>query len=100
VDAHSIASHTGSMTRRAKIAISLPQEVAEGARRAVQRGEASNVSAYITEALRQRVLLDDLSSLLAEMLEESGGPMTSAERRAADRVLGSSKQSRVRKNRR
>jgi Arc/MetJ-type ribon-helix-helix transcriptional regulator len=88
------------MTRTAKIAICLPQEVAEGARRAVQRGEAPNVSAYITEALRQRVLLDDLSSLLAEMLEESGGPMTSAERRAADRVVGRSKRSRVRKSRR
>jgi Arc/MetJ-type ribon-helix-helix transcriptional regulator len=88
------------MTRTAKIAISLPHEVAEGARRAVRRGKASNVSAYITEALRQRVMLDDLSTLLAEMLEESGGPMTSAERRAADRVLGSSKKSRVKKNRR
>jgi Arc/MetJ-type ribon-helix-helix transcriptional regulator len=88
------------MTRTAKIAISLPQEVAEGAKRAVRLGKASNVSAYITEALRQKVMLDDLSSLLAEMLEESGGPMTSKERRAADRVLGVSKKSRAKKIRR
>jgi hypothetical protein len=32
--------------------------------------------------------LDDLSALLEEMLAESGGPLTKAERRAADRALG------------
>lgn len=32
--------------------------------------------------------LDELSTLLVEMLEESGGPLTKAEERAADRALG------------
>jgi Arc/MetJ-type ribon-helix-helix transcriptional regulator len=76
------------MTSTAKIAISLPKEVAEGARRAVRSGRAASVSAYVTAALEEKVKLDDLSGLLAEMLRESGGPLTSAERRAADRLLG------------
>ena len=36
-------------------------------------------------------MLDDLSSLIEEMLAETGGPLTSAERRAADRTLQDSK---------
>ncbi len=76
------------MTSTAKIAISLPKAVAEGARRAVRQGRAPSMSAYVASALEKTILLDDLSLLLDEMLEESGGPMTAAERRAADRALG------------
>jgi hypothetical protein len=54
----------------------------------VQRGHAPSVSAYVTAALEEKVKLDDLSTLLAEMLEESGGPVTPAERRTLDRMLG------------
>jgi hypothetical protein len=54
----------------------------------VRRGRAPSVSAYVTSALEEKVKLDDLSSLLAEMLEESGGPLTAAERRSADKALG------------
>lgn len=36
-------------------------------------------------------MLDDLSTLLEEMLVETGGPLTKAERRAADRILRGSK---------
>jgi Arc/MetJ-type ribon-helix-helix transcriptional regulator len=71
-----------------KIAVSLPKHVAERARRAVRRGHAPSVSAYVTAALKEKVKLDDLSTLLTEMLAESGGPLTTAERRAADRALG------------
>ena len=84
----SACSHTGGMTSTAKIAVSLPKQVAEGARRAVRLGRAASVSAYVTEALQEKVKLDDLSGLLAEMLQESGGPLSNAERRAADRLLG------------
>ena len=76
------------MTSSQKIAISLPKQAAEGARRAVRQGRAASVSAYIAAALEQQVKLDDLSGLLAEMLAESGGPLTAAERRVADRALG------------
>lgn len=71
-----------------KIAISLPPSIADRARRAVQRGRAASVSAYVAAALEEKVKMDDLSALLSEMLEESGGPLSKAEQRTADRSLG------------
>lgn len=89
------------MTGSVKIAISLPLQVADRARRAVQRGRAASVSAYIASALDEKAKLDELSALLCEMLDESGGPLTAAERRAADRALGvSTKRARKAKGRR
>lgn len=79
--------HTGGMTTE-KIAISLPKPLAQRARRAVRQGRAASMSAYIARALEEQVKLDDLSALLEEMLAETGGPLTAAERRAADRELG------------
>lgn len=79
------------MTTTQKIAVSLPTHVAEGARRAVRSGRAKSVSAYVADALEEKVKLDDLSQLLDEMLAASGGPLTPAERRAADRALGVAK---------
>lgn len=76
------------MTTTQKIAVSLPKHVAEGARRAVRSGRAKSVSAYVADALEEKVKLDDLAGLLDEMLADSGGPLTPAERRAADRALG------------
>lgn len=76
------------MTTTAKIAISLPTALAERARTAVQKGRAASVSAYVAAALEEKAKLDDLASLLDEMLAESGGPLTAAERRAADKALG------------
>jgi Arc/MetJ-type ribon-helix-helix transcriptional regulator len=76
------------MTMTEKIAISLPKPLAERTRRAVRRGDASSVSAYIAAALEEMTKLGDLAALLGEMLAESGGPLTSSERRAADRALG------------
>ena len=79
------------MTTTEKIAISLPRQIAERTRQAVRRGRASSVSAYIAAALEEKTKLDDLGALLAEMLAESGGPLTASERRTADRALGLSK---------
>ncbi len=86
-----VASHTAGMTSTQKIAVSLPKHIADGARRAVRSGRAKSVSAYVADALEEKVKLDDLSQLLDEMLAESGGPLTAAERRAADRALGVAK---------
>ena len=69
-----------------KIAVSLV--VADRVRRAVRRGHAASVSAYMTAVLEEKGKLDDLSTLLDEMLAESGGPLTKAEERAAERALG------------
>lgn len=71
-----------------KIAVSLPRELVDGARRAVRRRSAASVSAYVADALRSKAKLEDLESLLTEMLAESGGPLTADEKRAADEALG------------
>lgn len=75
------------MTRKAKIAVSLPADLVKAAKSAVRRGRAPNVSAYVADALEDKVVLDDLRSLLDEMLAETGGPLTRAERTTADRIL-------------
>ena len=72
----------------AKIAVSLPTELVEQAHRAVAEGHAASVSAYVARALAEHAKLDDLATLLDEMLAETGGPLTAAERTAADRALG------------
>ena len=71
-----------------KIAVSLPSQLAQRARRAVRQGRAASVSAYVAAALEEKAKLDELSSLLDEMLAETGGPLTAAERRRADTALG------------
>jgi Arc/MetJ-type ribon-helix-helix transcriptional regulator len=71
-----------------KIAISLPSRAAEHVRRAVRNGEAKSVSAYITDAIEEKAKTESLAEMLDKMLEESGGPMTTAEARWADRKLG------------
>lgn len=76
------------MTTVAKVAISLPASLADRARRAVREGRAESLSAYVAKALEEKAKLDDLSALLEEMLAETGGRLTAAERRAADRALG------------
>ena len=98
MDGHCPLSHTGGMTTTEKIAISLPIAVAQRVRRGVKRGLAPSVSAYVTRALEEQTKLDELSELLAEMLSETGGPLTKKERDAADRELGVSvKKPRARK---
>jgi Arc/MetJ-type ribon-helix-helix transcriptional regulator len=79
------------MTAKEKIAVSLPAQLVRAAKSAVRRGRAPNVSAYVADALADKVMLDDLSSLLDEMLKETGGPLTKAERRGADRILRGSR---------
>jgi Arc/MetJ-type ribon-helix-helix transcriptional regulator len=72
----------------AKIAVSLPERLVDEARRAVRRGRAASVSAFVAEALEERIKLEDLALQLDEMLAETGGPLTAAERRAAEAELG------------
>lgn len=79
------------MTAKQKIAVSLPAQLVRAAKKAVRTGHAPNVSAYVADALADKVMLDDLSGLLEEMLAEIGGPLTETERRAADRILRGSR---------
>ena len=72
----------------AKIAVSLPVGLVEQARRAVAEERSASVSAYGAQALEEQAKLDDLAPLLDEMLAETGGPLTAAERKDADQALG------------
>lgn len=74
------------MTKK-KIAVSLPPELVEAAQAAVKAGRAASVSAYVAEAIEDKLKHDDLGSLLDQMLEETGGPLTDEERAWADEIL-------------
>ena len=86
--------HTAGVNGTDKIAVSLPKGVADRVRRAVRQGRAPSVSAYFVAALEEKAKLDELAVLLDEMLAESGGPLSPAERRAADHLLGVSAKTR------
>jgi Arc/MetJ-type ribon-helix-helix transcriptional regulator len=73
---------------RAKIAISLPRPLLATAQRAVKDGYAESVSAYVAAAIEEKAKLDDLRGLLDELLLETGGPLTAAERTEAERMVG------------
>lgn len=72
------------MTPKAKIAVTLPAELVAAARSAVRAGQSPSVSAYVARAVEERAKLDALDVLLAEMLAETGGPMSDAERAEID----------------
>jgi len=57
-----------------KIAISLPNELAEAVRRAVAEERASSVSAYIADMIRERERAQGLAALLDEWEAELGPP--------------------------
>ncbi len=75
------------MTTYEKIAISLPTRAAEQARRAVKEGRAPSVSAYVVAAIEAKEASQSLEALFEEMLAETGGPLTAAETKAAEREL-------------
>lgn len=73
---------------KSKIAVTLPPDLVARAKRAVRKGAAESVSAYVTTALREQAKGEDLSTMLDEMLAETGGPLSLREQRAADAALG------------
>ena len=83
-----------------KIAVSLPPAAVERARAAVRSGRALSVSAYIAAALEEKAKLEDLASLLHEMLAESGGALTAAEKARADRAFRPVRRTPVRRGKR
>ncbi|MCC6625391.1 MAG: hypothetical protein IT385_29365 [Deltaproteobacteria bacterium] len=70
-----------------KVAITVPADVLSRARDAVRRGRGASLSAFVSAAIDQKLMQDDLDALLEEMLAESGGPLTARERRKADQAL-------------
>jgi hypothetical protein len=71
-----------------KIAISLPPETLASARKAVRDGHAPSVSAFVAQAIDQLAERDSLLAFVRDLLADSGGPPTAAERARARKDLG------------
>lgn len=63
----------------AKVTVSLDPVVAERARQDVAEGKAKSVSAWLNDAGRARVDDEDLAVVLAEVFDDTGGPLTEHE---------------------
>lgn len=73
----------------ARITVTIPEQLARDARRAVDDGRAESVSAYVTAALRHYERTTSLRELLDEWwAEDPCGPPTDEERRSARSELG------------
>ncbi len=70
----------------AKLAVTVPREIAEAARQRVESGQAGTMSALVTAALAEKLERDDLASLLEEMAAELG-PVPAEVQEWADRVF-------------
>lgn len=80
------------MAKTQKVTVTLPVEAVEAIRGLVATGKADSVSGFVQHAVR--VSLDDVAgwgAMLAQALDETGGPMTPEERGWADKVLDGSK---------
>ena len=74
----SVRWYAKSMTV-AKVTVSLDPVVAARARRDVAEGKAKSLSAWLSDAGRARVEGEDLAEVLAELFDETGGPLTEQE---------------------
>lgn len=63
----------------AKVTVSLDPAVAERARQDVAEGKAKSVSAWLNDAAHARVEAQDLAAVLAELFDDTGGPLTEQE---------------------
>ena len=73
---------------RAKITITIDQEVLARVRLAVEGGHARSVSAYIEHAVVGGLAAEaDFDAILAEIFEATGGQPTDEERAAARSLL-------------
>ena len=78
------------MATTQKVTVTLQVEQVESIRTLVDAGQADSVSGFVQHAVA--LALDDITgwaTMLAEALEETGGPMTPEEQDWADDVLGS-----------
>ena len=62
-----------------KVSISLDPDVAERAREDVAAGKAKSLSSWLNEAGRARAEREELATVLAEIFDASGGPLTEQE---------------------
>lgn len=76
----------------AKVTVSLDPAVAERARLDVAEGRAKSVSAWLNDAGRARVESEDLAAVLADLFDDTGGPLTERELAEARRRLALAEQ--------
>jgi len=67
------------MRTRARVTVSVPDEVLEIARRDVAKGAATSLSAWVTDAAEAKARRESLEQVLDNLLEQSGGPLTEEE---------------------
>lgn len=70
-----------------KVTVSLDPAVAERARRDVAAGRAKSLSAWLNDAGRAWADGEDLAAVLAELFDDTGGPVTEQELDSARRRL-------------
>lgn len=70
-----------------KVTVSLDPAVADRAKQDVAAGRAKSVSSWLNQAARAHVEREDLGVVLAELIDETGGPPTQAELAAAETRL-------------
>lgn len=68
-----------------KLAITMPHDLAEAARREVAEGRATSVSAFVSEAVQRRLENDSFQAILDDIFRDN--PMTDQEREWADSIL-------------
>ncbi len=62
-----------------KVSVSLDPDVADRAKRDVAEGKARSLSSWLNEAAKARIDREELEVVLADFLDETGGPATEAE---------------------
>ncbi len=77
---------TGGDSAYEKLAITVPRHLAEAAREEVRARRLPSLSAFIAQALAEKLEQDRLQAALDEVFRKQ--PMTEAEREWADRLLG------------
>lgn len=70
-----------------KVTVSLDPAVAHRAKQDVAAGRAKSLSAWLNEAAKSHVEQEDLGAVLADLLDETGGPITQEELAGAEKRL-------------
>ena len=67
------------MRTRTRVTATVPDAVLEVARRDVESGSATSLSAWITDAAEAKARREDLGQVLDDLLAASGGPLSEKE---------------------
>jgi hypothetical protein len=67
------------MRTRTRVTVTVPDEVLEVARRDVESGSATSLSAWVTDAAEAKARRESLGQVLDSLLAAAGGPLTEEE---------------------